>query len=93
MIYDISLQSYILFYDIHMPICPVQQRNVVVLIFLPLKSVMCVYKEQHPKATQAQILVHFSNEWGVSVGRSTISDILRDKVKWLSVSKDCGPRE
>ena len=54
---------------------------------------MCVYKEQHPKATQAQILVHFSNEWGVSVGRSTISDILRDKVKWLSVSKDCGPRE
>ena len=57
------------------------------------KRDVCLYKEQHPKATQAQILVHFSNEWGVSVGRSTISDILRDKVKWLSVSKDCGPRE
>ena len=54
------------------------------------KRDVCLYKEQHPKATQAQILVHFSNEWGVSVGRSTISDILRDKVKWLSVSKDCG---
>ena len=49
------------------------------------KRDVCLYKEQHPKATQAQILVHFSNEWGVSVGRSTISDILRDKVKWLSV--------
>ena len=57
------------------------------------KRDVCLYEEQHPKATQAQILVHFSNEWGVSVGRSTISDILRDKVKWLSVSKECGPRE
>ena len=69
----------------------VQQRNVVVLIFLPLRSVMCVStKSNTPKATQAQILVHFSNEWGVRVGRSTISDILRDKVKWFSVSKDSG---
>ena len=46
------------------------------------KRDVCLYREQHPKATQAQILVHFSNEWGVSIGRSTISDILRDKVKW-----------
>ena len=83
--HDISLQSYFLFYDIHIPICPVQQINVVMLIFLSLMSVICVYKEQHPKGTQADILVHFSNEWGFSVGRSTISDILRDKVKWLSV--------
>ena len=102
MIYDISLQSYILFYDIHMPICPVQQGNETssparkrghVDISASQKRDVCLYKEQHPKATQAKILVHFSNEWGVSVGRSTISDILRDKVKWLSVSKECGPRE
>ena len=63
-----------------MPIC--------VDISASQKRDVCLYKEQHPKATQTQILVHFSNEWGVSVGRLTISDILRDKVKWSTPA--CG---
>jgi len=36
------------------------------------------------KTTQADIFVHFSQEWGVTFGHSTV----KDKVKWLVVMKD-----
>ena len=52
------------------------------------KQDLCLFKEQNPKSTQADILVHFSKEWGVTVERSTVSDILKDKAKWLAVTKD-----
>ena len=44
------------------------------------KQYSCLFKEQNPKSTQADILVHFSKEWGVT---------LKDKAKWLAVTKDC----
>ena len=46
---------------------------------------ICQYKQDHPKASQEEISIHFTGVWGVSIGRSTISDVLRAKDKWLAV--------
>lgn len=52
------------------------------------KKEIVAYQADHPKATQSEIASHFSKEWGKQVGRSMISDILRDKSKWTSAPKD-----
>uniref|UniRef100_UPI00358F3611 tigger transposable element-derived protein 6-like n=1 Tax=Myxine glutinosa TaxID=7769 RepID=UPI00358F3611 len=51
------------------------------------KKELCLYKEDHPKATQEDVRRHFSLEWGITIGRSTVSDILKQKDKWLSLSE------
>ena len=53
------------------------------------KQDLCSFKEENPKSTQADILVHISKEWGVTVGRSTVSDILKHNAKWLAITKVC----
>ena len=53
------------------------------------KKEIVKYKFQHPKARQEAISIYFSQKWGKKVGRSTISDILKYKEKWLSKPKDC----
>ena len=50
------------------------------------KKELCLYKEAHPKAIQDDIQRHFSVEWGITIGRSTVFDILKQKDKWLSTS-------
>ena len=52
------------------------------------KKEIVAYKTDHPKSTQDDIAAHFAREWGKQVGRSTVSDILRDKEKWTSTPKD-----
>ena len=52
------------------------------------KKEIIAYKTDHPKATQDEIAARFAKEWGKQVGRSTVSDILRDKEKWSSTPKD-----
>ena len=52
------------------------------------KKEIVAYKTDHPTATQDEIAARFAREWGKQVGRSTVSDILRDKEKWSSVPKD-----
>ena len=54
---------------------------------------MCVSTKSNTQKLHKPRFLYISVMRGVSVGRSTINDILRDKVKWLSVSKECGPRE
>ena len=44
----------------------------------------CVYKDVHPKATCSDIAAHFAKEWDVTVGRTTVGDILRSKEKLMS---------
>ena len=39
-------------------------------------------------ATQDNNASHFSKEWGKTIGRSTISDILNEKDKWVNAGKD-----
>ena len=46
------------------------------------------YKTAHPKATQDNIASHFSKEWGKTIGRSTISDILKEQDKWVNAGKN-----
>ena len=38
--------------------------------------------------SQLDILAYFSKKWSVTVGRSTVSDILKERAKWLAVAKD-----
>ena len=45
---------------------------------------ICQYEEENQKATQQDIVRHFSLTWGTAIGRSTISSILKEKDKWLS---------
>ena len=53
------------------------------------KSEISVYKTAHPKATQDNIANHFSKEWRKTIGMSTISNILKEKVKWVNAGKGC----
>ena len=48
------------------------------------KREIYVYKDAHPKAMCSDIAVHFAKEWDVTVGRTTVGDILRNKEKWMS---------
>ena len=48
------------------------------------KQQFCQHKQDHKKATQSEVRQHFNLKWGINAGRSTISDILKQKGKWLS---------
>ena len=56
-----------------------------VSISVSLKKKICAYKKSHPKATQEEIRSLIFKEDSVDIGRTTISDILRDADKWASV--------
>ena len=56
-----------------------------VSISVSLKKKICAYKKSHPKATQEEIRSFIFKEDSVDIGRTTISDILRDADKWASV--------
>ena len=43
------------------------------------KREICVYKDAHPKATCSDIAAHFVEKWDVTVGRTTVGDILRSR--------------
>ena len=47
--------------------------------FVAKKIEIVAYKTDHTTATQDEIAARFVREWGKQVGRSTVSDILRDK--------------
>lgn len=48
------------------------------------KMKICVYKRDHPSASQADITSYFAQHYDLTIGRSTISDILKEKEKWLA---------
>ena len=43
------------------------------------KNEIILYKDSKKDATQSDISVHFSNIWNIKIGRSTVSDILKNK--------------
>ena len=49
------------------------------------KREICVYKDAHPKATCSDTAAHFAKELDVTVGRTTVGDILRSKEKWSAL--------
>ena len=52
------------------------------------KKEICQYKAENPAITQGELAAHFSVEFKGKIGRSTISDILRNKDRWLSASSN-----
>ena len=48
------------------------------------KQKICVYKDAHPKAECSDFAAYFAKEWDVTVGRTTVGDILRIKEEWMS---------
>jgi hypothetical protein len=66
---------------------PVRKRRRVE-ISAAQKRDLCLYKMENTKKTQAEIMCHFSSEWGITIGRSTVSDILKDSGKWQCVSNE-----
>ena len=50
------------------------------------KKEICSYKRDHPSASQQDVSHHFTQKWGKTVGRSTISDILKAKVMLNTLS-------
>lgn len=53
-------------------------------VSVTVKKKICTYKHHHPKATQEEIRAITIKEDGLEIGRSTISDILRESKKWFS---------
>lgn len=52
------------------------------------KKEICQYKADNPAITQGELAAHFSVEFKGKIGRSTISDILRNRDRWLSASSN-----
>ena len=52
------------------------------------KRELCLFKQNNVKVTQQGIVDHFSEKWGFKVGRSTVSEILKKKDHWLSITSE-----
>ena len=47
------------------------------------KKEICLYKQQHPRCTNADVLSWAKDHLGLSIGKSTVGDILRASETWL----------
>lgn len=52
------------------------------------KKEICSHKKKHPKLSQNELVGHFNTLWGVSIGRSTISEVLKESAKWMASDDD-----
>ncbi|XP_067656370.1 tigger transposable element-derived protein 2-like [Haliotis asinina] len=50
-----------------------------------IKKDICLFKQSNPKVTQSKIITYAVEKFGMKIGRSTVSDILKDSTKWLAV--------
>ena len=48
------------------------------------KRELCMYKQSNPSASGKFMIDHFHEKWGIKIGRSSLSEILSEKEKWLS---------
>ena len=55
------------------------------------KREMVYFQEMNPSMTQKEIKEHFEQKWGKKIGKATVSDILKDKEKYLSTSSIRSP--
>ena len=60
---------------------PAKRRRVAISV--TAKKEICQRKLENPKATQSELSQFALDRFGLSIGRSTISDILRDSAKWM----------
>ena len=48
-----------------------------------MKKNICQFKRDNPGCKQGDIASMVQKRYGLSIGRSTVSDILKDSEKWL----------
>ena len=60
---------------------PAKRRRVAISV--TAKKEICQRKLENPKATQSELSQFALDRFGLSIGRSTISDILRNSAKWM----------
>ncbi|XP_048248519.1 tigger transposable element-derived protein 6-like [Haliotis rufescens] len=51
-----------------------------------IKKEICQFKQSKPNITQNEIITFVREKFCVKIGRSTISDILKESSKWIAVS-------
>ncbi|XP_046571298.1 tigger transposable element-derived protein 6-like [Haliotis rubra] len=49
------------------------------------KKDICLFKQSKPKVTQGEVITYAVEKFGLKIGRSTVSDMLKDSTKWLAV--------
>ena len=46
----------------------------------------------NPAISQADLLSHFNSKWGTSISKSTMSNVIRERSKWLATDMHTGSR-
>ena len=64
---------------------PAKKRRTAVSI--QQKREMCIYKQKNPDATRREIMQYMMDTRGIHLGFTTITDVLRDREKWMSVDE------
>ena len=64
---------------------PLKRRRVE--ITAAQKKQICQYKQRHPRSNNAEILTWAKEELGITIGKSTVGDILRASDTWLHKSE------
>merc|ERR1739838_416590 len=50
------------------------------------KKDLCLLKEEYPTITHENLGRVFQDQWGFTVSKSTVRDVLKEKDKWLAVT-------
>ncbi|XP_008302761.1 tigger transposable element-derived protein 6 [Stegastes partitus] len=53
-------------------------------ITVAVKKALCQYKLEHPKCSQDRLVEFIKDTYAVTIGRSTVSDILKHSDKWMA---------
>ena len=51
------------------------------------KKVISQFNMDKPAISQADLLSHFNSKWGTSISKSSMSNIIRERSKWLATDE------
>ena len=56
-------------------------------ITIAIKKAICLHKKDHAKISQDRLVQFVKDTYSIDVGRSTISDILKQSDKWMAYNE------
>ena len=56
------------------------------------KKVISQFSVDNPAISQADLLSHFNSKWGTSISKSTMSNVIRERSKWLATDMHTGSK-
>ena len=56
------------------------------------KKVISQFSMDNPAISQADLLSHFNSKWGTSISKSTMSNVIRERSKWLATDMHTGSK-